>query len=412
MSLIRSLAAAYRASFAGLPREVWVLSGALLVNRAGTMVLPFLSLYLTLDLGLTAIRAGQIIGCFGLGSMVGSYLGGWLSDRMNPLRVQHLSLFVSGIGFLVFTQLETFPALAVGIFVVAVITDSFRPALMVSVAHYSPPETGKRSFALVRLAANLGMAIGPAVAGVLAHYGYVWLFVGDAATCWAAGLVLVFTLGTGPGHDRPEESAEDSSKSSPWRDGPFLLFLLFMIILAMMFFQVWTTMPLYLRAFYSASERGIGFLLSINALLIVLTEMLLVRAVEDFNGLRTVGVGAALVGAGLFLLPFGPPFAVAVLAISVLTTGEMLALPISNTVVAGRAGRAHMGRYMGAYTLAFSTAFVIGPVAGTAVYQYVSPNALWYGIGVLGIIVGIGFASLSRPLSTPRNRSGGEKEKR
>jgi MFS family permease len=405
MAVIRSLTAAYRASFAGLPHEVWLLSGALLVNRAGTMVLPFLSLYLTLDLGLPAVRAGQIIGCFGLGSMVGSYLGGWISDRMSPLRVQQLTLFFSGIGFLTLTQLETFYSLAVGIFVVAVVSDAFRPALMVSVAHFSPPETSKRSFALVRLAANLGMAIGPAVAGILAHYGYVWLFVGDAATCWAAGLMLVFTLGTGSGREIDGESAEDTSKGSPWRDGPFLLFLLLMIILAMMFFQVWTTMPLYLRAFYSASERGIGFLLSINAFLIVLTEMLLVRAVEEFDGLRTVGVGAALVGAGLCLLPFGPPYAVAVLAISVLTTGEMLALPISNTVVAGRAGRAQMGRYMGAYTLAFSTAFVIGPVAGTAVYQYLSPNTLWFGIGAVGIIVGIGFASLSRPLRAPRTQS-------
>ena len=402
MSLIRSLTTAYRASFAGLPREVWLLSGALLVNRAGTMVLPFLSLYLTLDLGLTAIRAGQIISCFGLGSMVGSYLGGWLSDRLNPLRVQQLSLLFSGIGFLVFTQLETFPALALGIFVVAVITDAFRPALMVSVAHYSSPEINKRSFALVRLAANLGMAIGPAVAGILAHYGYVWLFVGDAFTCWAAGVMLVVTLGTGADREDIDTRPSDAPRISPWTDGPFLIFLLLMIVLGMIFFQVWTTMPLYLRAFYSTSERGIGLLLSVNAFLIVLTEMLLVRAVESFDGLRTVGVGAALVGAGLCLLPFGPPYAVAVLAMAVLTVGEMLALPISNTVVAERAGRAQMGRYMGAYTLAFSTAFVIGPIAGTAVYQYLSPDALWFGIGAVGIIAGIGFASLSRPLRTPR----------
>ena len=87
---------------------------------------------------------------------------------------------------------------------------------------------------------------------------------------------------------------------------------------------------------------------------------------------------------------------------AVLTVGEMLALPISNTVVAERAGRAQMGRYMGAYTLAFSTAFVIGPIAGTAVYQYLSPDTLWYGVGATGIIVGIGFAALSRPLRTPR----------
>ncbi len=402
MGMIRSLATAYRASFAGLPREVWLLSGALLVNRAGTMVLPFLSLYLTVDLGLTAVRAGQIIGCFGLGSMIGSYAGGWLSDRMSALRVQEMSLFASGAGFLIFTRLESFGSLALGIFVLAAVSDAFRPALMASVAHYSPPATSKRSFALIRLAANLGMGIGPAIAGLLAHYSYFWLFVGDAVTCWLAALMLIRTFGAGVRPTDDETTATTPLGRSPWRDGPFLLFLLLIMVLAMTFFQVWTAMPLFLRAFYDASERAIGLLLSINALLIALTEMLVIRAVENFDALRTVGVGAFLVGAGLALLPFGPPYAIAVAAMVVLTIGEMLAMPISNTVVAQRAGHGQVGRYMGAYTLAFSAAFVIGPVAGTAAYEHLGPDALWFGVGGVGVLLGLGFASLSKPLG-PRS---------
>lgn len=398
MGLIRSLTTVYRASFSGLPREVWLLSGALLVNRAGTMVLPFLTLYLTIDLGLTAVRAGQIIGCFGLGSMVGSYAGGWLSDRMSPLRVQQLSLFASGAGFLAFTRLESFASLAVGIFVVAAVSDALRPALMVAVAHYSPPEVSKRSFALIRLAANLGMGVGPAIAGLLAHYSYFWLFVGDAATCWMAGLILVFTFGAGVRLPEDESVVTAPLGRSPWRDGPFLVFLLLIMVLAMTFFQVWTAMPLFLRAFYGASERAIGLLLSINALLIALTEMLVIRAVEHFDALRTVGVGAFLVGAGLALLPLGPPYMIAVAAMVILTVGEMLAMPISNTVVAQRAGRGQVGRYMGIYTLAFSAAFVVGPVAGTFVYEHFGPNALWFGVGGVGILLGLGFASLSNSL--------------
>jgi predicted MFS family arabinose efflux permease len=398
MVFFRAITAAYRSSFAGLPREVWLLSGALLVNRAGTMVLPFLSLYLTHDLGLTAVRAGQIIGCFGFGSMVGSYAGGWLSDRVSPLRVQQLSLAASGVGFLAFTRLESFFSLALGIFVLAAISDAFRPALMASVAHYSAPGTSKRSFSLIRLAANLGMGVGPAIAGLLAPYGYVWLFVGDAATCWMAALVLVVVFGAGAKPQADDAGSTMAPGRSPWRDGPFLLFLGLIVVLAMTFFQVWTTMPLFLRTFYGVSERSIGLLMSINALLIALTEMLVIRAVERLDGLRTVGVGALLVGAGLALLPFGPPYVVAVAAMVVLTVGEMLAMPISNTVVAERAGRGQTGRYMGIYTLAFSTAFVVGPVAGTAVYQHLGPDVLWFGIGVIGMLLGLGFAALSKPL--------------
>ena len=398
MGLIRSLIAAYRTSFAGLPREVWLLSGALLVNRAGTMVMPFLSLYLTQDIGLSAIETGQIIGCFGFGSMLGSYLGGWMSDRFSPLRVQQLSLAASGMGFLAFTRLQTFWSLGVGIFVVAAVSDAFRPALMVSVTHYSPPAVSKRSFALIRLAANLGMGIGPAIAGLLAHYGYFWLFVGDAMTCWMAGVMLVVSFGAGVHPHEDESDPPEPLGRSPWRDVPFLLFLTLIVVLAMTFFQVWTTMPLFLRAFYEASERAIGLLLSMNALLIALTEMLVVRAVERFNTLRTVGFGAFLVGAGLALLAFGPPYGFAIAAVVILTVGEMLAMPISNTVVAERAGRGQTGRYMGIYTLAFSTAFVVGPIVGTAVYERLGPNALWFGIGATGVLLGVAFAALSKPL--------------
>jgi predicted MFS family arabinose efflux permease len=402
MKPIRKLFSAYRAAFAGLPREVWLLAGALLVNRAGTMVLPFLSLYLTRDLGLAAARAGLIIGCFGLGSMVGSYAGGWLCDRLKPLRVQQLSLVLSGFGFLAFSQLEEFAALAVGVLVLAAISDAFRPALMVSVAHRSTPENRTRAFALIRLAANLGMSVGPAAAGLLAVYGYFWIFVGDGLTCWTAAAMLLLTLDSDELEQPSAETTARVKDTSPWRDPPFLAFMFLLVFLAMTFFQVWATMPLFLRSFYAMSEQAIGLLLALNALIIVFTEMLLIRAVENQDRMRMVGLGALFVCGGLALLALGSWWVLAVLAMVVLTIGEMLSMPITNAVVAERAGGAAVGRYMGVFTLAFSTAFVIGPIVGTAIYQNLGPRILWLGIGVTGVALALGFASLSRPLRTQR----------
>jgi len=395
---LRALIAAYRAAYAGLPREVWLLAGALLVNRAGTMVLPFLSLYLTRDLDLTAVNAGLIIGCFGLGSMAGSFIGGWLSDRVDPVRVQEFSLVASGCGFLAFTQLEAFAALAGGVLFLAAISEAFRPALMAAVALRSSPENRTRGFALIRLAANLGMAVGPAAAGLLAVYGYVWIFVGDAFTCWAAALMLFATIGSNASCATGGRREAGERDRSPWKDLPFLGFMLLLVVLGMAFFQVWSTAPLYLRSFYGLSERGIGLLLALNALLIVVAEMLLIRAVENYERMKMVGLGAFLVCGGLAMLPFGPGWMTAVGFMVVLTVGEMLSMPITNAVVAERAGVESVGRYMGVYTLAFSTSFVLGPIAGTAIYQNFGPPALWYGIGVVGIALAIAFAALSRPL--------------
>jgi len=399
---LRAAFSAYRSAYQGLPREVWLLAGALLVNRAGTMVLPFLSLYLTRDLDLTAANAGLIIGCFGLGSMVGSFVGGWLSDRVDPVRVQELSLLASGFGFLAFTQLETFAALAGGVLILAAISDTFRPALMAAVAHRSSPENRARAFALIRLAANLGMAVGPAAAGLLAVYGYVWIFVGDALTCWAAAVMLLATIGADvPGWTAAGREAKGRG-GSPWRDLPFLGFMLLLVVLAMAFFQVWSTVPLYLRSFYGLSERSIGLLLALNAMLIVLAEMLLIRSVENRDRMKMVGLGAFLVCGGLAILPLGPGWMTAVVFMVVLTVGEMLSMPITNAVVAERAGVGSVGRYMGVYTLAFSTAFVIGPIAGTAIFQTFGPQTLWYGTGVVGVVLAVAFAALSRPLRAQR----------
>jgi MFS family permease len=145
--------------------------------------------------------------------------------------------------------------------------------------------------------------------------------------------------------------------------------------------------------------------MSLNALLIAFAEMLVIRAVERFDPLKTVGIGALLVGLGLALLPLGPPLAVAVVCMVVLTFGEMMALPITNATVADRAGRAQVGRYMGSYTLAFSAAFVLGPISGTAVYQHLGPEVLWYGLGVVGIILGVGFSMLSSPMRSVKRRN-------
>jgi predicted MFS family arabinose efflux permease len=240
------------------------------------------------------------------------------------------------------------------------------------------------------------------LAGVLATHGYVWIFVGDAITCWAAAVMLLVTISPKRSANDVEHEKEVSSGGSPWRDPPFLAFMLLLMVLGMAFLQVWSTMPLYLRSFFEMSERAIGLLLALNALLIVLAEMLLIRAVEHRDRMRMVGLGALLVCGGLALLAAGTWWPIAVLAMVVLTAGEMLSMPITNAVVADRAGTGLVGQYMGVYTLAFSTAFVIGPIVGTAVYQNLGPRMLWLGVGALGVFLAVAFASLSRPLRNPR----------
>ena len=395
MKLTRTIIATYREAFSGLPRLVWILAGGALVNRAGTMVLPFLSLYLTRDFGLSVEKAGIVLAVFGLGAMVGALVGGRLTDRFGAIRIQLLSLALSGAGFILLGQLRTFPTMIAGVFLVSVVSEAFRPALMAAVALASPTDGRPRAFALIRLAVNLGMALGPAVAGFLASISYRWLFVVDGVTCWAAGVVLFAAIS--PEALRPEIPAEnDEPVISPWKDGPFLVLIALVFFMAMAFLQVWITYPIYLREVYGLDERGVGFLMAFNALLIVLFEMVLLHLVEGYDHLKVAGIGALLLCLGLGLLPLGAGIAFAMVVTCVWTFGEMLNLPMINAVVAARAGRRSAGRYMGAYTLSFATAFVVSPLIGSVIYQRLGPSALWYGIGCCGLLLFAGFSMLSR----------------
>lgn len=391
--MLRRVARAYRAAYAGLPRAVWIQAFAALVNRSGTMVLPFLSLYLTRQLGFSPARAGQILACYGVGSILASWVGGSLSDRCGPVRVQIWSLLGAGVGFLFLAQARSPLAVALGVFAASLLADSFRPAVMTGIAAASDEDTRTRAFALLRLAVNAGMAIGPALGGYLAARDYGWLFVGDALTGWAAAVVLWRSLGGLEG--RGLGARPGAGGRSPWRDGPFLAFLGLMFLFACAFFQVFSTMPLYLRDHYGLAEQSIGSLLALNALIIVVFEMVLLREVERLPALRVAAAGVLLIGAGLALLPLGRTGLFAAVTVVVWTLGEMLALPLTNAAVAHRADPASRGRYMGAYTASFSAAFVVAPAAGAAVYQYLGATALWVGVGGVGAALCVGFWQLA-----------------
>jgi predicted MFS family arabinose efflux permease len=396
----------YRDAFSGIPRTIWFLAGANLVNRAGGMVLPFLTLYFTTQLGFSALEAGRTLSLYGVGSIVGAMLGGWMSDRVPSLWVQRASLLATGTGFLVLSQLRGRLAVSVAVFLLSLVTDCFRPALMISVTRSCLPEALPRSLSLLRLANNLGFAVGPAIGGFLATRHYGLLFVCDALTCWAAAAVLfALRLDVGAASAAPSRS-ETRKGRSPWVDGPFLGFLALTTLLAMVFFQIFATMPLYLKEVYHLSEQGIGMLLSLNGLSIALFEMVIVRALESRDRLRVAGVGCVLICLGFGLLPFGTTWVFAAFTFLVWTAGEMVAMPMINAAAAQRAPESRSGSYLGAYSVAFSAGWVAGPSVGMAIYSGFGGTVLWLAAGAMAVPLGLGFAGLSRRFRAPRPVNG------
>lgn len=407
--MIRRLGQSYARAFAGLPGEVWILAIATLVNRAGTMVLPFLTLYLTGQFGWSPAAAGRMLALYGAGAIGGAFLGGWAADRWSPVVVQQFSLVGTGVGFLALTRISSEHAFGIAMVLISLVAEMYRPALLAAAGKDVPAEVRGRSMGLLRLAVNAGMSIGPALGGLLATVNYDLLFVADACTCWAAAAVLFLARRRATRRARAHgavaasgpQTPDTAPAGSPWRDGPFVLFLGLATLLAIVFFQINGTFPLYLHHEYGLSEAGIGGLLGLNALIVVACEMLILHRIERLPPLSVIAPGAFLLCLGFALLPLGRGALYVAGTVLVWTVGEMLALPMTNIFVASRAGSARAGRYMGAYTMSFATAFLIAPALGLSVYGRWGGGVLWGAAGVVGVLLWLGFRALGRVLASP-----------
>ncbi len=385
-------------AYSGLPKDAWMLSLVVFINRSGSMVLFFMTLYLTEKLDFTIAQAGRMLSVYGAGSLVGSYLGGMLSDTVGARRVQIMSLISNAAVLIILNFLEGPLWIAVTLFLLALVTDAFRPANASVLAEVCPAPVRARGFVLNRLAINLGVTIGPALGGFLATWNYHYLFWVDSITCLLAAVILwLFFPGRKP-IIHQDADAHAQPNLAPWKDKIFLRILLTIFLGAMVFFQLFNTWPIYLKDVYSLMENDIGLLLAINGIIIVLIEMPLIHRLEKLPSLRVVAAGTLFMCGGFALLPLGNSFSFGAFTVIIWTIGEMLVFPLISGFVANRAGDKTRGKYMGMFNFSFSLAIVLSPALGTWVYEALGPTTLWLAAGGMGLIIFSGYVRIDNLL--------------
>ena len=368
----------YLNTFKGLSREVWWLALITLINRAGTMVVPFLSLYLTKNLNFTISDVGWIMSAFGLGAFVGSWLGGVLTDKIGYYKVMVFSLVMSGVIFIFIQYLTSFYEVVLGIFILLTVADMFRPAMYVAVSAYSKPENKTRSITLIRLAINLGFSVGPALGGlIIINMSYGGLFWADGITCIMAGLLLLKVL-----HPKKSKTLDNIINDNPisvYKDIPYLVFLIAMVLFSIAFLQYFSTMPLYYKEVHFLSEDKIGMLLALNGVLIVIIEMPFVKWLEKtrYTMLGLILFGAILTGLSFVVLNLTSWIGVLLIGMILMTVGEIIAFPFSNAFSLKRAKRGKQGEYMALYTMAFALANIIGHNLGLQLIDALGFESTW-----------------------------------
>ena len=396
--MIKKIYQKYIASFKGLSRQVWLLGILMLINRSGTMVIPFLSVYLTQKLEFSLEQTGFVMGFFGLGSFIGAYVGGYLTDKIGHYKVQLWSLLLTGVMFFILQQMTTFLMFNLFIFLTSVISDSFRPANMTAVASYSKPEDQTRSISLIRLAINAGWGIGPAIAGLIAlSLGYEWLFWLDAITCITAGLFLLAFLKPVT-KDQPEDQTivpPIPVLKSLFTDKIFMVFLGLNTITMLVFFQLMSTLPVFLKTKLMFKEASIGMIMAMNGFLIAFIEMPLVFLLEKkINSLKVIIWGTFLIGISYFVFLLGPWKGLALVSMLLLTFGEMFHMPFANAFTMRRAKKAQMGKYMSFYGMSFSLAFIFAPILGMQIADRFNYDTLWSVLTIIGLLTTIGYVLL------------------
>lgn len=389
----------YKNAYTGLNRRMWLLGIVMLINRSGTMVLPFMTLYCK-HIGYSTKQAGYVVAIYGIGSLLGAFIGGKLSDRFGFYYTQFFALLCGGILFITLGQMNSYVSICVCTFFLSMVNESFRPANATAIAHYSTPENRTQAFSIVRLAINLGWAVGAALGGLLASVSYHLLFWVDGFTNISAAFLLIWLL--------PKVSMEEQQnvsqtltlkvKAKPaYADKPFMFFIMLQVLFAICFFQLFTTMPLYFKEGLHIDEFWIGVLMAINGIIIAIFEMVIVFKLEGSRPyLRLMAYGAVLMGFSFFALniPFIHGFIIAALSIVIITFSEMIAMPFMNTWYISRSTAGNRGQYAALYTMAWSAAQVFGSTGGTQIAYAVGFNNLWWIIATICLLTAWGYNKL------------------
>lgn len=386
----------YKNAYTGLSRKTWYLSIVMLINRSGTMVIPFMTIYCTQSLGFSITQAGLIMGLFGLGAIAGAYFGGRITDRLGFYPMQVASLLLGGTMFIVVGYLHTFSSLATGAFILSVCNESFRPANATAIAFYSKPENRTRSYSLNRLAINLGWAVGGALGGFLASVNYDLLFWVDGCTNIVAALLLLKLLPYVKSGTKHAIEKHKVTERSAYRDKVYVSFIVLTVLYATCFFQLFTILPVFYKTQWHLSEQYIGMLMALNGIIIVFIEMVLVFSLEGRRPLTSfIRVGIFLVGAGYALHNIFPASGwAAIICITIMTFGEILSMPFMNSFWIKRTTETNRGQYAGMYTIAWSIAQIAAPTLGSQVAAHSGYTMLCWLLAGICVVASTGFSFL------------------
>ena len=396
-----------RKVYSEYPRAFWIYNIIVFIDRlGGFMLYPFFALYLTqkYDIGMTTV--GLIFGVFSITGMIGSALGGAIADRMGRKTVIIFSLILSSLSALGMGFAPTLGIFIAVVVLVGTLSSIGHPAHEAVVADLLPPEKRAEGYGIIRVVFNVAVIIAPPIAGLLIANSYLTLFLVDAVISLISAAVVLFALPeTKPqaqAHAKPETMKQTfAGYGIVFKDTPFLAFIGVTVMMTLVYMNMNSTLGFYLRDQHGLRETGYGWLLSINAIIVVLFQFWVTRRLEKYKPLLMMAAGSLLYAVGFAMYGFVPTFALFVVAMIIITVGEMVVSPFQQSLVASFAPEHMRGRYMAVSGLSWSISFTVGPYFAGLLLDSANPGLLWIFCGLVGILATLGFVVLNKTHRSP-----------
>jgi len=389
------------------PRTFWIYNIIVFIDRlGGFMLYPFFALYLTQKFEIGMSTVGILFAVFSISGMVGSALGGALTDRMGRKVVIVASLILSSLSALGMGLAPTMGIFVAVVVVVGTLSSIGHPAHEAVVADLLPPDKRAEGYGIIRVVFNIAVIIAPPIAGLLIANSYLTLFIVDAIISLISVAIVILALPeTKPqasAHAKPETMKQTfAGYGRVFKDTPFVAFIGVTVMMTLVYMNMNSTLGVYMRDQHSMPEINFGALLSLNAVIVVLLQFWVARRLEKYKPMLMMAAGSLLYAIGFAMYGVVSGIALFALAMIIITIGEMIVSPFQQSVVASFAPEDMRGRYMAVSSLSWSVAFTIGPYFAGLILDSANPDMLWLLCGGIGILATLGFVALNKTHHTP-----------
>lgn len=382
-----------------LPNTFWTLVGASFIDRlGGALIFPFFALYITQKFGVGMTEVGTLFMFFSVSSLVGGTIGGALADKYGRKSIIIFSLVMSASSTVLMGLVNDIRVFYMVAILVGVLADTGGPAHQAMVADLLSVDKRNTGFAVLRVTANLAVTLGPMIGGLLVGIDYLYLFITDAImSIITAVLVFFFLPETKPETTAAQKADEPSFFQTimgyldVFKDKIYIIFILVSVMMVFVYIQMNSTLSVFLRDYRATPAQYFGYILSINAGMVVVLQFWVSRKISKYQPLLIMAAGTVLYAIGFGMYGFVYSFFWFVVAMVIITIGEMMTVPTSQALVASFAPEDMRGRYMAVYGLAWLIPSAFGPLTAGIIMDGGYANWVWWGGGILSLITALGF---------------------